>query len=484
MIGCCMELSRGTNRVRLAGLLAMLVLFVAVFPLSPGRAAAADTGSVYVHLHPCPARTDGALPSDYGTLMSMCTEGAVYFNFSLTTEGATSGGQETGDPLERTWENVPMHIFTIEGQVTSYDDEPVVYCQNGNGETSNQYDQMVVSPANSWAIHPTLGASGYVVCDWFAASHDSGEATGSVTMDVHLCPESFDLVSADPNQIPTACPGAEPGVQFELASYNNPAVDQGTGDVVPTGVYWQYLNADFLQITQLTTDGFGTPRVFCRGVVDGGSTFDTAEIPANGGTFAYNLLAGEQLTCDWYMVLFEQGSGQQEAQPNQPSEQSEDAQQDQPSHQSEDFQSVQPGQSGEPNQQSNGGSVTVTVNERLCPQGYEVRYMDAEALANECTASKNGVLFVLVDSAYQPYAQATGAIDRSAVTWEGIGPGQILVTEPLPGGVAGQHAAFCSVAPQGASDSSDVEKMRIVNGTIHANVNGGEAMSCTWYDVS
>jgi hypothetical protein len=296
----CLDACRGVSRLKVVGILTMLILFVAVVPLSPGRAAAADTGSVFVHLHPCLAPAGEGLSNDYNSLMTNCAYDVAYFSFSLTTEGQTFGGQEvSGSPLERTWPGVPMHIFTIEGQVTSYEDEPVVFCQNGDGGTSNVYQQMVVSPANGWTIHPTMGPSGYVVCDWFAVQLDTAEATGSLTMDVHLCPESFDLATADPNQISSSCPGATSGVQFELASYNNPAVDQSTGDVVPAGVYWQYLNADFLQITQLTTAGFGTPRIFCRGVVDGGSNFDTGEIPASGSTFAYNLLAGEQLTCDW-----------------------------------------------------------------------------------------------------------------------------------------------------------------------------------------
>jgi hypothetical protein len=219
-------------------------------------------------------------------------------------------------------------------------------------------------------------------------------------------------------------------------------------------------------------------------VVDGGSNFDTAEIPANSATFAYNLLAGEQLTCDWYMVLSEQGNGQQQEQSNQQSQQSEDVQQDEPNQQSEEeFQQVQPGQSEEPSQQSNSGDVTITLNERLCPQGYDLKGVDAATIANDCTQTSNGVLFVLIDPELKALTQQSGSFADGAVSWDAIAAGQVLITEPLPGGVAGQHAAFCSIAPQGENDSSHFEKMSIVNGTIHATVNGGETLTCNWYDV-
>ncbi len=593
---CCGK----TLRLPTVAAMLFLVLFAAIMPLSPGRASAADTGTVYLHLHSCPARSEPGLPSDYQTLYSMCQETTPYYNSSLITEGNFLGGQQIpGDALGLYWDNVPMHIFSIQGQVTGYDNEPVVFCQNGNGETSGDIDPMVVGPASTWAVHPTMGASGYVVCDWFAASNQTvqSEDTGSVTMEVHLCQDSFDLANADTSAIFTNCPGAQPGIQFEVASNLNPAQDQGTGDVEVRGIYWQYLNADFIQITQTTTDGFASPRVFCRGVVKGGSNFPTAEIPATGFIFAYNLLAGEQLTCDWYMVKLEQG-GQQQDQPVQPDapttptagsnqavvvinthdcpedfanayQASEDdlaascqgqtdgtvftidaKQGDQPLKQSTG--DGQPGavnfdavpsdlnyeiaekipdgfgsgrvfcQSTLPNNGTpdpyaemtvyfgntlpynlrdgemlacdwfnipasvaeNAGAAVVTVNERLCPQGYDLKGMDAATLAANCTATQNGVLFVLVDPGYNALAQATGASVDSAVRWDGLGAGQMLITEPLPGGVAGQHAAFCSVAPQGANDPLFIKKMPIVNGTIHATVNGGEAVNCTWYDVS
>jgi hypothetical protein len=487
MFGNCLRLRGEGRRAQTVAAMLFLVLFAAVLPLSPGRASAAEIGSVYVHLHPCPARTVPGLPTDYGTLTSMCNDQAVYFNYALTTEGVTYNGQEvSGSPLERSWDGVPMHIFTIEGQVTPYEGEPVVYCQNGDGGTSNEYQLMVVSPANSWAIHPVMGSSGYVVCDWFAASTDVAEATGSVTMEVHLCPESFDLANADHNVIPSSCPGAQPGIGFEIASNLNPAAGQSTGEVVDLGVYWQYLNADFLQITQTTTDGFGTPRVFCRGVVDGGANFDTAEIPANGGTFAYNLLAGEQLTCDWYMQVIEQDANEQIEvnQPNEPADQSDANQTDEADESDEEFQSVKPDDSNESGDQGDAGPMAVVVNERLCPQGYELKGVDVATLANDCTQTKNNVLFVLIQSDQRAFVQPTGTSDDGAVRWNDVPSGQVLITQPVSGGAPGQHQAYCAASPLGGKDAPIAEKMPIVNGTIIADVKDGDGLTCTWYDVS
>jgi hypothetical protein len=110
--------------------------------------------------------------------------------------------------------------------------------------------------------------------------------------------------------------------------------------------------------------------------------------------------------------------------------------------------------------------------------------VDGATLADDCTQTNNGVLFVLIDPGLSALTQQTGTSADGAVSWDSIGAGQVLITEPLPGGVAGQHSAFCSVAPKGAKDPSFIKKMPIVNGTIHANISGGEVMTCTWYDVS
>src|SRR3954451_7256870 len=120
-------------------------------------------------------------------------------------------------------------------------------------------------------------------------------------MNAWQCPNEYDLANADRNQLPSQCNAPVNGQIFTVEGYLNGKYPLTTGDNKSGQAYWQNMRGEFVQITS-PIDGLATPRVFCRGALSSGSQFETAEIPANGGTFAYNLLANEQLICTWYEV--------------------------------------------------------------------------------------------------------------------------------------------------------------------------------------
>src|SRR5262245_47825638 len=106
-------LTPADRHLRVVSAILFLALFAAILPLNAGRASADGAGTVYLHIHPCPERTDAGLPNDYQTLYSMCQETTPYYSFNLITEGNFLGGQQiSGDALGLYWDNVPMHIFS------------------------------------------------------------------------------------------------------------------------------------------------------------------------------------------------------------------------------------------------------------------------------------------------------------------------------------------------------------------------------------
>jgi hypothetical protein len=411
-----------------------LMLSLSVLPRAGGLARADDLppGTVYVHFHGCPTQSSGGLNWSYDTLTSTCKEPAWYVTFSLTSEGQKYGSQWIGgDPRDQVFNNVPAHIFSLSGAIVPYDREPVVYCQGGDGSASGQYVQMEVhGDNNGYTVHPALGPIGYVVCDWFASAKDPGnEATASIAIDVHLCPAGYDLGSADHNALPAACKDTKGGIPFSVESNRNAAQKQATGDQVAGGVYYQYLLPDFVQITA-TEDGYLTPRVFCRGEMPG-DDFPTSEIPANGGTFAYNLIDREHLICDWYIA---------------------------------------PAAAG-----------TISVNNHLCVgTGPDLHNADMNTLAQQCQQKMNGSGFTL-KSQNENRQTTTGTDDDSAITWKEVAPGHLTIGQsPLAGFSAPR--VFCSSLDDGKGGSTEYKELGVNGHAVDVSLEPGGSLACDWFN--
>ncbi|MGH2550405.1 MAG: hypothetical protein ACRDHN_13510 [Thermomicrobiales bacterium] len=448
--------SRRSLAQRCAVLRSLLILSVMVlYGLigHVGMASADGTGTVYVHLHPCHESTTTTYWQDYASLKSTCTDKAVYFNFSLTTEGNSYNGQEE-TAMSRTYENVPQHIFTLEGQVVPYDGEPIVYCQNGNGGTDGFYSRMEVGKGNSWAIHPTMGPSGYVVCDWFAGVSDPyNEGTASIAIRQHDCPQGTDLSSFDSNSLKTTCAAFTSPMSVTIASGTNYGVAQTTGSQVAAGAYWQYIAPDFMQIT---SDLNGTSRVFCKGELPGGNYFAMAEIPAQGNTFAYNLMDKEKLTCDWYVSTT---MADQNATTNQ----------DNTDIQSEEN-NVSVDATEVPTEESFAGTGAIQLSVYTCPSGFDPAASDLGDLWSTCSLGGNGYSFSIYANG-ESIGQYSGDYVDQAVIWSDLTAGDVVVQESISDGFGTPF--FVCDGWNGVS----------YDGSIQLTIADGATTRCDWFNT-
>src|SRR4051794_3001421 len=110
----------------------------------PGQALASG-GTVYAHFHACADDYHSGLGHDRVWLDDTCEEPFWYGDFDLTSEGQKYSEHEvSGDWGTRTFADVPAHIFSLGGDFSPYDAEPVVFCQNGSGTTDDGYELMTV----------------------------------------------------------------------------------------------------------------------------------------------------------------------------------------------------------------------------------------------------------------------------------------------------------------------------------------------------
>jgi hypothetical protein len=446
--------------------IAMALVLVACSMISRGGfAAAAGGGTVYVHLHPCEAAGTTKYNQDYTSLMNLCDDDAVYFGFALTSEGVSYSGQETsGNPLERTFNDVPAHIFTIEGQSVPYSAEPVVYCQNGDGSSDGAYIRMEVGASPyGFAIHPTMGASAYIVCDWFAGVPDqSVDMSGSVTIHQHACPNGVDLAGSDLATLAASCMDAITPATLSIASYLNAPQAQMTGTQIGDGAYWQYLSPDFVQIT---SDATSASRAFCKGTVQGGGNFAMAEIPAAQNTFAYNLVSGEHLICDWYAGPAMQA--EQQAQTNQDAQPTSDAN-NADNGDNADNGGDQDQQNGDQQPAAGVGAISITVY--TCPVGFDPTVEDFSSLQASCQEGGNGFDFTL-NAGDSVSTETSGQYANQGVYWDGIGAGDVVVQESIPSGLGSPF--FSCPGWNGVSG----------DGSIVLTVNDGETLSCDWFNT-
>ena len=401
----------------------------------PTPAAAADgAGTVYAHFHGC-SNDEAARFQEHEYLKSACDESTYYVSWDLISEGKSIQEVEDADPANVHFDNVPAHSFTLSGQFGIYSGPSVVFCQNGaDTSTADGYELMAVSHTTSGDIvHPTFSTSGYVTCDFYGTSAIAETAgTSTVSISSWQCPAGFDIANADTNTLSNSCSTPLNGLDFSVESQLNYKETKTSGVDANGRVFFQYLSADFVQISGVQ-EAAATPRVFCGGVTSNGSNpLATVEIPANGATFAYNLLDGEDLTCNWF--------------------------------------DVQP------------ASAQVYVNVHLCPSGADLSKSDMNALAKSCNQSMNGVAFSIVPENQGATTYQSGETAANGVLWQNLSPGHATVSEtPMKGFTP---RVFCDQVLPGESSAAHYTERKIGTYSFSTNLDPGEELNCDWFNLN
>jgi hypothetical protein len=444
--------------------LVLFALFVSM-PLATGHAAA-DGGTLYVHVHAC-GSFSGIPPTDYALLSSACVQTPYYNGFWITTEGYTYKGLPSNNNLDWTWNGVPSHIFQIQGQVDLNNSTPVVYCQNGTQDHAEL--MQATSGYNGGYVHPTM-AGGYVVCDWFAIA-DGPENTGTISIDVFTCPGDFDTANAGMNDFYQACKERENGATFAAKSSLNVLDPLTTGDNAVGNVFWPYVTADAIQITETPAAGYQTARVYCRSKV---TSPGYAEYPGDGGKITWNLSAGERFECDWYDAPAAGGAIQNVVYPGEANGNGGDGGSGDNGDNSGDqnADNADDGGSGDSsldlNDQSTWtGRVEITV--RVCPADFDPSAGDFDG---SCWDDGNGIGFAIF-SADQWWPETSGDYAPQMVIWDPVPQQDVVIKEDVPNGFA-TPIVFCGDGEQiGVND----------DGSIDVTIHDHETLTCTFFNV-
>jgi hypothetical protein len=437
--------------------LVLSALFGAM-PLGTRHAAADDAGTVYVHIHAC-GSFGGIPPTGLKQLESACGAYTPYYNsFFITTEGNTIKGHPSNNFLDWDWQGIPNHIFQILGRVDLNNSTPVVYCMNG---AQDDYELMqATSDNNGGYVHPTM-AGGYVVCEWFAIA-DGPANTGVISIDAHTCLKDFDAANAGMNGFYQACKQSENGATFTAKSSQNVLDPLTTGDNAAGNVFWPYVVADAVQITETPVAGYQSARVYCRSKV---TSPGYAEYSGKGGKITWNLSAGEKFECDWYDTPVEGAIG-----PNQNvvAGNASNGAGGNGTNAGNGTNGDSGGTSLDLNDQATWtGRVEITV--RACPAGFDPSSGD---LGSNCTGNGNGIGFGIY-SAKQWWPQTSGQYADQMVVWDPVPQQDVVIKEDVPDGFA-TPIVFCGDGQQ-VNVNDD--------GSINVTVGDHQTIACTFYNV-
>ncbi len=122
---------------------------------------------------------------------------------------------------------------------------------------------------------------------------------GSVVVNYRLCPPTADLTAPDPTALSTACTVTGEGATFGLSGASGDPGSQGTGAAPGTATFSD-VPSGTVSLTQLTPSPAGPLAAFCEGNTSQGNTKPYSQAFLAGATITFEVLPGEQVSCDWY----------------------------------------------------------------------------------------------------------------------------------------------------------------------------------------
>ena len=125
------------------------------------------------------------------------------------------------------------------------------------------------------------------------------------------------------------------------------------------------------------------------------------------------------------------------------------------------------------------GPGEVTIYKWTCPEGYDVHAWGADP-KTDCTEATNGINFILDQPAPEVDLQTmTGDSIPGAVYFGGLTPGDYIVTEVVPAGIAQVFVLDCV-----GLNTGSVHPVPLSFGpTLAMKIAGGDKIRCDWYNV-
>ncbi|HEY7031408.1 MAG TPA: sortase, partial [Thermomicrobiales bacterium] len=405
-------------------------------PIEPADGAPVDVpepvrngAAVAIVKYACPDGFD-AVDSDLDGLYANCGAlGDVGFLVGDSNGGTTAINTDGSGGAYL--DGLPAGQTTVTEQLPDGYATPRVFCSIDAEGVDGNLDEMSVDEST---VSSNLDVDQTLTCQWFNIPY-AGDNSGdnSIVIYKHVCQVGFDAYDADPDGLAAGCGEWQDGVTFDVTDGGPTNLSDATGPVDEGKVVFGGLDAGEYFITEEIPDGYGQPVVYCAlAANEDGEPEDYAPMDLSADGQIFSVLASSQtLWCHWFNV---------------PSD-----------------------------------DPTVTIDKYECPQGFDADNASVADLSVSCAGvPMDGVDFTLTDSGNATQTGTTGDAGPGKVSWSGVAPGNVSITEDIPSGY-GQPVVLCFL--DDASWSPDGPQIDVQDGTIQVDLTGYHTLHCEWFNV-
>lgn len=249
-----------------------------------------------------------------------------------------------------------------------------------------------------------------------------------------LCPPTADLTAPDATALAGACTVTGEGATFGLSGVAGDIGSQGTGAAPGTATFPEVPPGN-ATLTQQSPPPAGGLAVFCQGNTSQGNTKPYSQAFLAGASVTFEVLPGEQVSCDWYAGLGQESAGN-----------------------------------------------TVSLYKHTC-DAVPLAEAGTEWFDQNCRIYTQGADF---DFEYPNGTRAYQRTNNQGYTsWSDVGTGAWSITEVIPDGY-GDPALACRFVdpPATANVSTDWMYYRATDGYFESRFDEeGLQFECNWYNI-
>ncbi len=395
------------------------------------------TISVYRCDHP---EYDTGFSENIQTVLDTCT-GPGYGAFSIETgiPSSTQSGQAVQFEIDG--------FVTIMESVPSGYDNPIANCfiYDAGG---NLVDQIGPGEASGGGWKVGGIADGDVHCDWYQV--DRG--VGNVYIVNMACPSTARMFPKPTmDELIQQC--IEPAGQRHFIVEHGPGLErQGVTGGEFNDTFIEAVKTGAIAIRLTDPAGFDSARVFCQ-------VFGTDQITqvapfsevavSNFRASGLTLVNGQRIHCSWFNIL--EGPGFALPDDDLP-----------------ELATETPGQQ----------TSDLVIVKHTCPEGYDPETDDADPMT-DCPEGPDGVTFSIASVADPDDAaqDVTGTSAPNRASFNTLTPGDYLITEAIPGGVAVVFVLGC-----GGGGVDPVPTF--VTGPFQVGIPQGVVLTCHWFNIA
>jgi hypothetical protein len=369
----------------------------------------------------CPPGIDISTAT-YTTFSSACRSDASGITFTVSDGISVLATQKVGETYANrvVFPAYPGPVTVTESIPPDYG-QPVVYCTTADPAMAPEsvWQRMTLVSDGAIALAPAPAGSIWT-CGWFNIPTD----TGHIEIHKWQCPPEVDP-RAELAELLAKCTAPMNDVTF--ISDGDAATAKDTVDGI---VRFEVPQAGGFRVEERIPEGYGYPVVFCSysGGADMEMNFPERYELEGGDTITGTIpYAGFEMYCDWFNI------------PTMPGD--------------------------------------ITINKWTCPEGYDLHGYGADP-KRDCTEATDGIAFSIEGEGVESQT-ATGDSVAGAAYWGDLEPGEYVITELVPEGIASHFVLDCSGGRVNGIQSYPLTD----DDYITVLLADGDRIVCNWYNV-